>query len=100
MFKKYDPFIGYDAIITFWLQAFFGILLNLLIITIFIPTWLYSPLVPVEMITNMSRANFMVLSLAGFGVLLSGYFSFIFYIIGPYILVKILIKKFKKETEK
>ena len=99
MSENYDPFSGFDTIITVWVQTVIGTILNLAIILIFLPGYLSLPIVQPELLVSMSRATFIVLTLAGAGFLLSGYFSFILYVIGPYVLIKLLIKKINKRVE-
>lgn len=94
--EKHDPFAGYDPLLTIFLQTMAGLFIELLIINIFLPEWLSLPIVSPEWLTPLSRATFIALSLGSFAVILSGYFSFIMFVIGPYVLIKTILKRLKR----
>jgi hypothetical protein len=87
----------YENFLKILLKIFVGAMLNVIVIQIFLPNYLAQPLLPVSVL-DMSRALFIFLIFAGFSIVISGYFSFIFYIEGPYILY-ILLKR-RRETHK
>lgn len=101
MIKKqsYDPFIGYETLLTICLQSIVGIIINLVMFQIFLPTYLYQPLLQPELLTSMSRMTFIVLVVAGGSIFVGGYFTFIFYVIGSHILIKLLIKKLREHDK-